>query len=59
MRKGYQDNKSEGFADAFENMSNMTKMIANYIPKYMNINGEDVQMGYIGEKNAVFIFAEL
>jgi hypothetical protein len=59
MRKGFQDNLSEGYADAFENMANLTKMIVNFVPRYMFIDGEYVKQGYIGDKNAVFLFAEL
>ena len=59
MRKGHQDNKSEGFADAFENMANITKMITNFIPKYMSLSSDAEPMGYIGDKMAVFLFAEL
>jgi len=65
MRKGYQDNKAEGFADAFENMSNMTKLVSEYIPRYAILidpkTGErsEVKRGYVGEKMAVFLFAEL
>lgn len=65
MRKGYQDNKAEGFADAFENMSNMTKLVSEYIPRYAILidpkTGErsEVKRGYVGEKMAVLLFAEL
>lgn len=59
LRKGYQDNKSEGYADAWDNMSNMTKMIANYIPRYTEVGGEEYAIGYVGDKMAVILFAEL
>jgi hypothetical protein len=65
MRKGYQDNKAEGFADAFENMSNMTKLVSEYIPRYAILidpktgKRSEVKRGYVGENMAVFLFAEL
>lgn len=59
MRKGHQDQRSEGFADAFENMANITKMITNFIPKYMSLSSDAEPMGYVGDKMAVFLFAEL
>ena len=59
MRKGHQDKTTEGFADAFENMANLTKTVCDFIPKYMIVNGKEINVGYIGDKNAVFLFAEL
>jgi hypothetical protein len=40
-------------------MSNMTKMVSNYIPRYATIAGVEVPRGYIGEKMAIYLFAEL
>ena len=59
MRKGFQDNLSEGYADAFENMANLTKMVVNFIPRYAYIDGSYKKRGYVGEENAVILFAEL
>ena len=59
LRKGYQDNKSEGYADAWDNMSNMTKMVTNYIPRYTEVGGAEYAIGYVGDKMAVLLFAEL
>lgn len=59
MRKGHQDKTTEGFADAFENMANLTKTVTEFIPKYMIVNGKEINVGYIGSKNAVYLFAEL
>ena len=65
MRKGHQDNKTEGYADAFENMSNITKLVSEFIPRYAILVDDktgkriEKQRGYVGEKMSVLLFAEL
>lgn len=59
MRKGHQDNRTEGYAAAWDNMSNMTKMISDYIPRYTIVEGIETPRGTIGENMATYLFAEL